>query len=358
MSDLIVENVQKWLGGLQILKGCSFVANRGSIVALLGASGSGKTTLLRAMAGLGHPEIGRIVIGGQTVLDSDRGIIVPPEKRNIGLVFQSYALWPHRTVRENVGYGLKLRGVNRTDTARRVQETLEHIGLGHLADRYPDQLSGGQQQRVAICRALVYEPKVLLLDEPLSNLDAKLREEARYWIRKLILDLGLCAVLVTHDQSEALAAADQIILLKDGRIVQSGAPHSIYSEPTNFFTADFLGANNILKGVLRDQEGTAMIEGEGWRLPATIRDAEGVANGSNVRAVVRVEEISVFDDPQEEGIELDLVDNVYLGDKWEYRLERGSFKARAHGPRRLEAGRVWAQIPPQNVWLFQDTAAS
>jgi iron(III) transport system ATP-binding protein len=227
MTELVVNNVQKWLGGLQILKGASFTAERGSIVALLGASGSGKTTLLRCVAGLEQPEIGTIVIGGKTVLDDEKKLALPPEQRNIGLVFQSYALWPHRTVKENVGYGLKLRSVAPAEIGKRVQAILDRMGLGHLADRYPSQLSGGQQQRVAICRALVYEPRVLLLDEPLSNLDAKLREEARYWIRKLILDLQICAILVTHDQGEALAAADNILLLQDGRIVQQGRRKSI-----------------------------------------------------------------------------------------------------------------------------------
>src|SRR5690606_34262331 len=149
-------------------------------------------------------------------------------------------------------------------------------GLGHLAERYPDQLSGGQQQRVAICRALIYEPRVMLLDEPLSNLDAKLREEARYWIRQLILDLELCAVLVTHDQNEALATADQIILLRDGEIVQTGDPLTIYREPRSFFTADFLGANNIFHGRLRrGGNGAAVIEGDGWSLHGTIREEGG-----------------------------------------------------------------------------------
>ncbi|MCZ4088594.1 ABC transporter ATP-binding protein [Sinorhizobium psoraleae] len=194
MTELVVSNIQKWLGGLQILKGASFTAQRGSIVALLGASGSGKTTLLRCVAGLEQPEVGQIVIGGKTVLDGERNWRFRRSSATSASSFQSYALWPHRTVKENVGYGLKLRGVAQPDIEKRVQAILDRMGLGHLADRFPSQLSGGQQQRVAICRALVYEPRVLLLDEPLSNLDAKLREEARYWIRKLILDLEICAI--------------------------------------------------------------------------------------------------------------------------------------------------------------------
>lgn len=354
MTELIAENIQKWLGGLQVLKGCSFAADRGSIVALLGASGSGKTTLLRAVAGLGQPEVGRIIISGETVLDSEAKIAVPPENRNIGLVFQSYALWPHRTVTENVGYGLKLRGVGASEIGQRVQSILQRLGLGDLGDRYPDQLSGGQQQRAALCRALVYEPRVLLLDEPLSNLDAKLREEARYWIRKLILELEICAILVTHDQGEALAVADNILLLQDGRIVQEGDPYDIYSNPNSFYSADFLGANNIVEGTVRDlKNGSATIGGDGWELRGRIMPGGPSDDAATSRAVIRVEQIAVTERKVSGGMEMDLEDSIYLGDKWEYHLRRGTFEAKAVGTRPLPAGeKVWAKIPQQNVWLF------
>ncbi|WP_182084379.1 ABC transporter ATP-binding protein [Aureimonas sp. ME7] len=354
MTELVVNNVQKWLGGLQILKGASFTADRGSIVALLGASGSGKTTLLRCIAGLENPEIGVIRIGDKVALDNEKRILLPPEQRNIGLVFQSYALWPHRTVKENVGYGLKLRGTNAADMEKRVQHILERLGLGHLGDRYPSQLSGGQQQRVAICRALVYEPRVLLLDEPLSNLDAKLREEARYWIRKLILDLEICAVLVTHDQTEALAAADNILLLQNGRIVQEGAPHQIYTEPSSFYAADFLGANNIARGKIVSIEGNrATIGGEGWALDGVVRDADAkLAKAADAQAVIRVEQISVSNDPGPNRLEMQLDDSLYLGDRWEYRIRRGDFAVKANGARPLPPGRIYAEFPPESVWVF------
>src|SRR5262245_40987569 len=346
MTELVLNNVQKWLGSLQILSGASFTAKRGSIVALLGASGSGKTTLLRCIAGLEQPEVGQIVIGGTTVLDSEKNIALPPEQRNIGLVFQSYALWPHRTVRENVGYGLKLRGVSSADLAARVDAILERLGLGHLADRYPSQLSGGQQQRVAICRALVYEPRVLLLDEPLSNLDAKLREEARYWIRKLILDLEICAILVTHDQAEALAAADHILLLKDGVIVQEGAPKQIYTTPTSFYTADFLGANNVAKGAVKSVSGnTAVIGGDDWELAATVVDKTGLQKDAKAQAVIRVEQVQVCKEPGPNRLEMNLDDSVYLGAHWEYRVRRGDFAVKAHGAKELPSGPVWVEIP-------------
>ncbi|MGY5802156.1 ABC transporter ATP-binding protein [Rhizobium sp. LEGMi12c] len=353
MTDLIVQNVHKYLGGLHILQGASFTANRGSIVSLLGASGSGKTTLLRCIAGLEQPEVGQIKIGGSVVFDGDKRVTVAPENRNIGLVFQSYALWPHRSVAENVAYGLKLRGVNKADAEKRVLDTLGKIGLGHLAERYPDQLSGGQQQRVAICRALVYEPKILLMDEPLSNLDAKLREEARYWIRKLVLDLGICGVLVTHDQAEALAASDNILLLRNGKVAQEGPPQDIYSKPSSFYVADFLGANNVAAGRINRDGPTASIHGSNWQLDGVMMGDGAESQG---KAVIRVEQVAVHDQPAPGRIEMQLEACLFLGDRWEYRLSYGDFKAKAFGPKLMAAGTVWAEIPRESVWLYPEAA--
>src|SRR5437588_2096857 len=190
MADLIVKDVALRLGDNEILKGVSAAVPAGEVIALLGPSGSGKTTLLRAIAGLETPHRGSIAIGDRVFFDAARGVELPAEQRGLGLVFQSYALWPHRTVFDNVAYGLKLRGVPADEIKRRVGKVLAQIGLEHLAARYPHQLSGGQQQRVALARALVYEPAVILLDEPLSNLDAKLREEARAWLRQVIVTLA------------------------------------------------------------------------------------------------------------------------------------------------------------------------
>src|SRR5499433_2837958 len=247
MAELIVKDVALRLGDNEILKGVSLAVPAGEVVALLGPSGSGKTTLLRAVAGLETPHRGSIAIGDRVFFDAARGIDLPAEERGLGLVFQSYALWPHRTVFDNVAYGLRLRGIASDEVKTRVERTLAQIGLAALAGRYPHQLSGGQQQRVAIARALVYEPPVLLLDEPLSNLDAKLREEARAWLRTLIVTLGLSAVHVTHDQVEAMAIADRITLLNGGVIEQDGTPTALYNEPTTLFAAEFMGSNNILK---------------------------------------------------------------------------------------------------------------
>jgi len=352
-TELVVKNVEKWLGGLQILKGVDFTAQRGSIVALLGGSGSGKTTLLRCLSGLEQPETGFIKIGDTVVRDHEKNIQLPPENRNIGLVFQSYALWPHCTVRDNVAYGLKLRKAGRDDIKTRVDKILAIMGLSHLAERYPDQLSGGQQQRVAICRAVVYEPQVLLLDEPLSNLDAKLREEARYWIRKLILELDICAILVTHDQTEALAAADHILLLENGRIIQHGSPIDIYSNPNSFYAAEFLGANNIATGKITAKSAhSATISGEDWSLSGILRDTQQPDIGTNVKAVIRQEHIHVHRQAQQDTHAMQLDASLYLGDRWEYRLRSGTLEIKASGSEKLDTGQVHVTIRPEDVWIF------
>src|SRR5690348_15541275 len=255
MADLVVKDLELRLGGIDILRGVSLTVAPGMVVALLGPSGSGKTTLLRAVAGLETPHAGSIRVGDTTFYDAGRRIDLPAERRGLGLVFQSYALWPHRTVFDNVAYGLKLRRMNSGDIKTRVDKALSQIGLGHLGARYPHQLSGGQQQRVAIARALVYEPPVILLDEPLSNLDAKLREEARAWLRTLITSLNLSALIVTHDQTEAMAIADRITLLNAGRIEQEGTPTELYGSPATLFAAEFMGNNNVLEGTLVENTG-------------------------------------------------------------------------------------------------------
>src|SRR5450432_3860928 len=254
-TKLRVDDLHLSYGDNAILKGVSMQLAQGEVVSLLGPSGSGKTTLLRVVAGLEAPHRGSIRIEDRAVFDAAGTVEVPAEKRNLGLVFQSYALWPHRTVFDNVAYGLKLRKVTSAETRQRVDSALGNLGLGHLGDRFPHQLSGGQQQRVAIARALVYNPPVILMDEPLSNLDAKLREEARAWLRDLIVTMRLSALVVTHDQSESMAMSDRILLLNNGVIEQQGTPQEMYSEPLTLFTADFMGSNNRLQGQVSQLDG-------------------------------------------------------------------------------------------------------
>ena len=334
----------------QILKGVSMHLQRGEVVALLGPSGSGKTTLLRAVAGLESPKSGTIDIGERRVFDGASQLEMAAEHRNLGLVFQSYALWPHKTVFDNVAYGLKLRKVGKAETKAKVSEVLAQLGLGHLGERFPHQLSGGQQQRVAIARALVYNPPVILLDEPLSNLDAKLREEARAFLRELIVRLGLSALMVTHDQGEAMAISDRILLLNNGKIEQQGTPQSMYETPDTLFTAEFMGSNNRLPArvVARDGAG-ARVQVEGMALNATVRGAAPDAEGT---ALIRVEEVRIGRSPVDNGIHLPLSTCMYLGDRWECLFKHGSANVRAYSKYRLEAGNYWLHMPAEKLWVF------
>ncbi|KAB8042594.1 ABC transporter ATP-binding protein [Janthinobacterium aquaticum] len=334
-----------------ILKGVSMHLKKGEVVALLGPSGSGKTTLLRAVAGLESPKAGTIEIGARNVFDGAKNFEMPAEQRNLGLVFQSYALWPHKTVFDNVAYGLKLRKMGSSDIAARIKEVLSQLGLGHLGERYPHQLSGGQQQRVAIARALVYNPPVILLDEPLSNLDAKLREEARAFLRELIVRLGLSALMVTHDQGEAMAISDRILLLNNGKIEQQGTPQSMYETPDTLFTAEFMGSNNRLPGKVLQRNGPQV------SLQIDGTPMQGVARGSNtgldVTTMIRVEEVKISATRVDNAIELPLLTCMYLGDRWECLFQGAdNLSLRAYSRYKLEAGKYWLQMPADKLWVF------
>ncbi|MFJ8603259.1 ABC transporter ATP-binding protein [Streptomyces shenzhenensis] len=234
--------VSRRFGDVAAVDGIDLTIERGKLTTLLGPSGCGKTTSLRMLAGYAAPSEGRILIDG---VDSTR---TPPERRGLGMVFQSYALFPHMSVADNVGYGLKLRKVTRTERQARVGEALELVGLGHLAKSRPRKLSGGQQQRVALARAIAIRPKLLLLDEPLSNLDARLRVQMRAEIRRIQAETGLTVVLVTHDQDEALELSDVMVVMRAGKIVQRGAPETVFRNPADRFVAEFLGYENFLTG--------------------------------------------------------------------------------------------------------------
>jgi iron(III) transport system ATP-binding protein len=351
MPRLEVAGVHKRLGALEVLEGVSFEAAAGEFLALLGASGSGKTTLLRAIAGLDRPDAGRIALDGQVLFDAAAGVEVPAERRNLGLVFQSYALWPHRTVEENVGFGLRIRRRPAAEVRERVGAVLSQIGLEGLGDRYPHQLSGGQQQRVALARALVYDPRLLLLDEPLSNLDAKLREEARIWLRGLIRRLHISAVMVTHDQSEALAVADRILLLDRGRIEQDAAPVEIYQRPATLFAAEFLGTSNRIEGRLVEVRGTrARLAGEGWELWGELRAARRA--GEAATGVARLEHTRLADGPGENRLPGKVEAAVYLGDRWDCLFQAAGLRLRAWSAAAPPDSPQWVAIPPESLWIF------
>ena len=336
-----------------ILKGVSMHLQRGEVVALLGPSGSGKTTLLRAVAGLESPKAGTIDIGERRVYDGSKKLELPAEARNLGLVFQSYALWPHKTVFDNVAYGLKLRKMAARDIEPKVREVLAQLGLGHLGERFPHQLSGGQQQRVAIARALVYNPPVILLDEPLSNLDAKLREEARAFLRELIVRLGLSALMVTHDQAEAMAISDRILLLNNGKIEQQGTPQSMYESPDTLFTAEFMGSNNRLPArVVARNGGAARLQVEGMALNATARGSGASNPDVEASALIRVEEVRIGRTPVDNGIQLPLSTCMYLGDRWECLFKHGNSSVRAYSKYRVDPGQYWLEMPAEKLWVF------
>jgi iron(III) transport system ATP-binding protein len=348
---LAIEDLHLRLGATEVLQGIACAVEGGAITALLGRSGSGKTTLLRAIAGLETPTRGTITIGGTAVFDAARGIDMPTERRNLGLVFQSYALWPHRTVFDNVAYGLRVRGTAREEIAERVAAVLDGVGLGELGARYPHELSGGQQQRVALARAFAYGPPVILLDEPLSNLDAKLREESRLWVRNLIKRLGLTAVFVTHDQVEAMAIADEIVLLEGGRIVQAGSPQALYDEPRSLFAAEFMGSNSVLKGrVLDADDDRVSLDLGGFRLSG-LRRGETPA-GAEASAVIRVERTRLAAGEGENVVEAVLETSAFLGERWEHLFGCGGQAIRLFHPGPLAPGTHLLHLPPDRLWVF------
>ena len=247
-----VERLELYYGNVPAVRGVSFNVLPGEQLTLLGPSGCGKTTTLRAIAGLEQPTAGEIRIDGVTVYSSERGIHIPAEKRGLSMVFQSYAIWPHMTVFENVAYGLRVRRTGAAEIAEKVHHALDMVQMRSFASRRAAQLSGGQQQRVALARAFVFQPSVLLFDEPLSNLDAKLRADMRIELRELQHRLGITSVYVTHDLEEALAMSDRIVVMRSGRIEQTGSPSDIYNLPRNAFVADFIGSANLIRGRHRE----------------------------------------------------------------------------------------------------------
>jgi iron(III) transport system ATP-binding protein len=356
MNKLVVENLHLQYGDNPILKGVSMTLSPGEVVALLGASGSGKTTLLRSVAGLEQPSEGKIVIGDSVLFDSAAGVDMPVEQRSLGLVFQSYALWPHKTVFENVAYGLRLRGTSAGDIGKRVTEALNNLGLGHLAQRLPHQLSGGQQQRVAIARALVYNPPVVLMDEPLSNLDAKLREEARAWLRELIVRLHISALVVTHDQTEAMAMSDRILLLNFGVIEQQGTPEEMYNRPQTQFTAEFMGSNNHLPGkVAQVADGRALLEGEGWRLWGVTRGE--LKPGDTATGIIRLERTQIADGAAENRVRTEVITGMFLGDRRENLFKLGELRLRCYG-NAPTGGECWLELPRESLWVFPAAASA
>ncbi|HZP76656.1 MAG TPA: ABC transporter ATP-binding protein [Pseudolabrys sp.] len=293
-ATLDVNDLRKQFSvGRPAIDGVSFAVPAGEIGVLLGPSGCGKTTTLRCVAGLEHPTGGSISIGGRVVSSPAAGVLVPPRSRDIGMVFQSYAVWPHMTVRQNVVYPLKHRKISRTDAGRMVDEVLELVGLSEYRERAVVALSGGQMQRVALARSLIYRPQLLLLDEPLSNLDAKLRLRLRDDLRRILKQTGMTALYVTHDQSEAVVLGDRIGVMREGKLLQMGAPDEIYNRPADLFVANFTGATNELTGTLVARNGTfgTVDIGAEQRVEALMLDT--LTPGDKVRIALRPENVEI-----------------------------------------------------------------
>jgi len=297
MSAVTLQDIVKRFGTFTAVHRTTLDIPEGAFVTLLGPSGCGKTTNLRMIAGLLDPTEGEILIGGRRVND------VPIHKRNLGLVFQNYALFPHKTVAENVAFGLKYRDVPKSEIEGKVRDALELVQLPHVGDRYPKELSGGQQQRIALARAIVIEPDVLLLDEPLSALDANLREDMRVELKRIQERIGVTTVFVTHDQSEALAMSDLIVVMSEGRVEQVGAPEEVYNTPASEFVANFLGASNIMAATCTDHGAAVMLEEPTFgRMQVPAAKAPNLTGTGAAKLVVRAEKLVLARDPAPEGV--------------------------------------------------------
>ena len=316
MSRLKLSGVSKRYGDFSAVDGIDLELQSGEFVSLLGPSGCGKTTTLRMIAGFVDPTAGIIEMDGQ-VLSSPAGS-VPPDRRQMSMIFQSYAIWPNMTVQQNVAFGLELRRMPKAEVKRRVGEMLEVVHMNHLADRYPAELSGGQQQRVALARAIVIRPSVLLLDEPLSNLDATLREEMRFEIRRLHDEFRVTTVYVTHDQAEAMVTSDRIAVMNHGRIEQVDGPRALYDKPTTRFVAGFIGRTNFIEGTGNGHQ----ICFDGFALPRSAFERDVPSQGKVVFSV-RPHSMRLSDVPSTardgcSSIEVIVVERAFLGEHWDY----------------------------------------
>jgi ABC-type Fe3+/spermidine/putrescine transport system ATPase subunit len=349
LAHIVIENLNKSFGSHHVLKDVSLAIEEKEFVTLLGPSGCGKTTTLRLLAGFLVPDAGEIRVAGQLV--SSPRTTVPPERRRMGMVFQNYAVWPHMSVFENVAFGLRVAKLGRAEIGERVARVLAAIGLDGLEDRNPAQLSGGQQQRVALARSLVVEPSILLLDEPLSNLDAKLRERMRSELKSLQRRTGITFVYVTHDQAEAMALSDRIAVFHQGVLQQCGRPREIYERPANLFVADFMGIVNRLPGEIVERGDGRVRVRVGDHVLAAIAPAAAVALSQQVTLAIRPESVrlgAATDDGPGNRLDGSVVEATFLGNIVDYQIDVGGLLLRVQADRHVvqEVGsRVRLRIP-------------
>ncbi|ULB11500.1 ABC transporter ATP-binding protein [Cereibacter azotoformans] len=356
MADLVLENLTIKYGEVTAVENLNIHVASGEFLTLLGPSGCGKSTSLFAVAGLNHATSGIIRVGDKVLFDGHPRNTVPPERRNIGLVFQSYALWPHKTVADNLAFPLILRKMGKSQRDERIREALGLVEMLPYADRFPFELSGGQQQRVALARALVYRPPLLLLDEPLSNLDAKLRERARVWLRELQERLNVTTIYVTHDQAEALAVSDRIAVMSMGRMRQLGSPRDIYERPADSFVADFIGSSNFLDGRMiesgTDQARVRLADGTELVTPPGRAGEDGA-----LVVAIRPERIEVVRELGPNGLRASVMQKVYLGSVWQYVVRSGEMEFRIQTTWEIDDPTVTLRFPPEHCAVFAEKFA-
>ena len=354
MSALRIVDLGMSYGSVRVFDGINLVVPDGTLLALLGPSGCGKSTMLQLIAGFQRPSVGEIWAGDRCL--SRPGIMVPTERRGISMVFQNYAVWPHMTVAENVAFGLKIQRLTQSDLSQKLSRALQMVRLEALRDRYPAELSGGQQQRVALARALAVEPKILALDEPLSNLDAHLREEMRFEIRRVHDLLGITTIYVTHDQSEALVTADQIAVMHAGALMQVGTPQDLFERPANSFVARFIGNSNVIAGQL-EEPGRVRIG------PNSVLgiDTSGAAPGTTVSFCVRPSQVRVDQDPHGPSGVLHgtVIRSAYLGENRDLLIEVDNFaviRASVPASREFVAGQqVTMHLPVESCLIVNSS---
>ncbi len=350
MSSIIVTDLVKAFGTMRAIDGVSFRVDPGEILVIVGASGCGKTTTLRCIAGLEQPTSGTIEIDGRIVV-SDK-LFVPPEQRGVGMMFQSYALWPHKSVFDNVAYGLALRRLPKAEIRDKVNQALATVGLGHLADRFPSTLSGGQQQRVALARSAVVEPSVLLLDEPLSNLDAKLRERMRIELRQLVKSLKMTAIHITHDQTEAMAIADKVIYMRGGKTEQEGTPRELYRQPKSRWVAEFVGSATFLDATVigKGTDGRTQVQiGSGLVLETTSPASREL---TELTVALRPEALQLAVSPLAgpNSFPVTVTEEIYLGDSTEYTVDMSGAAVRCRSREDFPVGaRLYLSSDPGDV---------